>query len=383
MLSTRFNRNLVFYLVAAFLASFLISLALLQLFAAFLFFGWLAEKGKFKGADELLYLVLAFGVFRLLTIFLSEYFDTSIITIQKELLFYTTGLALFYYLKVFSREENLKLIMYFIHIGAVVALIGVTLLSIGHVSRAQSFGSGYATFSTYLVVVMVFVLSLNKRELYFNSILLWAIESGLIISGIILSMGRANIAIAFFLALIILIIRKVSFKKIGLVVLFGIVITFTALQFNPGESGKRVENPTALSDRDILIEGFFELADDHPFFGYGPRTFMDIFPYRERLADKKVGSWHNEYFQIYLDSGIFALLIFLVLFVVIMHKSKWLVFRYKMMKSVSAEEFAVTWSIIAMLLSGLTGAFLFSPVLSLLFVYLISLFSFLHYIKVD
>lgn len=383
MLSTRFNKNIIFYLIAAFLASFLISLALLQLFAAFLFFAWLAEKEKFKGTDELLYLVLAFGAFRLLTIFLSEYFDSSIVAIQKELLFYTTGLALFFYLKVFNREENLKLVTYFIHVGAIIALIGLILLAMGHVSRAQSFGSGYATYSTYLLIVMVFVLSLNKKELYFNSVWVWAIESGLIISGIILSMGRANIALGLVIAVIIFFVRRVSFRKIVLVVLFGALFTFIPLQFNPGESEKRIENPTTLSDRDILIEGFLKLADDHPFFGYGPRTFMDIFQYRDRLADKKVGSWHNEYFQIYLDSGIFTLLIYLALIFMIIHKSNWMIFRIKLMQSVSAEKFAVTWAIIVMLLSGLTGAFLFSPVLSLLFIYLISLFSFLHYIEGD
>ncbi len=380
MLNSRFNKNIIFSLLIAFAASFLISLALLQFFAAILFLLWIFEKERFKGNDFILYLIFAFGAIRLLTIFLSEYFDSSIVAIQKELLFYTTATALFFYTKIFDRRKINELIMYFIHTGALVALIGLVLFSLGKFDRAQSFGSGYATFSTYLLVILIFLFSINSKEKYFNSIYLWGLEIGLVISGIILSMGRANIAIALLISLIIIIVRKVSLIKISLALVIGFIFTFVPLQFNPGESSARIENPTTLSDRDILIEGFLKLADEHPFFGFGPRTFPDIFPYRDRLADKKVGSWHNEYFQIYLDSGIFALLIFLALIAVIYHKSGWLVFRCKLMKNASEEKIAVIWGITAMLISGLTGAFLFSPVLSLLFAYLVSLYSFLRYI---
>lgn len=383
LLQSRFNKNIVFYLLAALLSSFLISLALLQLFAAVLFIMWAFEKERFKGSDLILKLLLIFGAIRLLTIFTSQYFDSSIVAIQKELLFYTTGIALFFYLKIFSLDNIKRLVLDFIHAGAVVALIGWILYSLGIYDRAQSFTSGYATYSTYLLVLFVFVFSINNEKKYFNSIWLWGIEAGLILSGIILSMGRANIAIAVAAGFIIIIFRKVSLKKLGIALFFTILFTIAALQINPGESAQRMENPTTLSDRDILLKAFVELADERPFLGFGPRTFPDIFPYRDQLADKKVGAWHNEYIQIYLDSGIFALLVFLGMIALIMHRSKWVIFRFKKMLLISDIEFAVLWAIIVILLSGLTGAFLFSPVLSLLFVYLISLYSYLDYISVE
>lgn len=383
LLQSRFNKNIVFYLLAALLSSFLISLALLQLFVVVLFVMWAFEKERFRGSDLILKFLLTFGAIRLITIFTSQYFDSSIVAIQKELLFYTTGIALFFYLKIFSFDKIKQLVLYFIHAGAVVALIGWILYALGIYDRAQSFTSGYATYSTYLLIIFVFVFSINDEKKYFNSIWLWGTEAGLVLSGIILSMGRANIAIAVAAGIIIVIFRKMSLKKLGIALLLTILFTVSALQINPGESAQRMENPTTLSDRDILLKAFVELADEKPFLGFGPRTFPDIFPYRDQLADKKVGAWHNEYIQIYLDSGVFALLVFLGLIFVILHRSNWVVFRLKKMLLVPDLEFAVLWSIIVILLSGLTGAFLFSPVLSLLFVYLISLYSYLEYISVE
>ena len=380
LLDTRFNQKIIFYAVAGLVASLLISLVLLQIFTL-IFFLWLFEKNKLKANDSLLYIILAFGVFRLVTIFFSEYFDLSLVAIQKELLFYLTTIALFYYLKTFSAEKNRKIISIFIHAGVLVALVGLFLFSIGKFDRAQSFGSGYATFSTYLLVVSIFILSIKPKDASWKQLLFWALEVGLIYSGIILSMGRANIAITIILGVFVILIRKIELKKIGIAFIFTALITVITLQFNQGESAQRISNPTTLSDRDILYEAFFDLADAHPLLGFGPRTFEKVFPYRDRLADKEVGSWHNDYIQIYLESGIIALLIFLALIYQIMSKSKWVLFKPKKLGLLDEEVFAVLVAIIAILLSGLTGTFFFSPVLSILFAYLISLFSYFWYIE--
>lgn len=380
---SRFNINIIFYLIAGLSASYLISLVLLQLFAALLFILWLFEKNKLKSFDTLLYLVLGFGGVRLISVFFSEYFDSSLVAIQKELLFYTTIIATFYYIKTFSRREISKLIEIFIHFGTIVAIIGFVLYSMGKYHRAQSFGSGYATFSTYLVVVLVFILSVhnwfkgNKRSL------LWIIETALILAGLVLAMGRADLAIGVMLGLAIVFLKRVPIKKIIPAVILSVLLVYVGLQFNPGESAQRMANPTTLSDRDILYQGFFQLADEHPLFGFGPRTFHDIFPLKDKLADKGVGSWHNDYVQTYLESGIFALLILFGLIFTIFSKSNWVILKPKKLMNLGEEKIAIIFGIIALLSSGLTGVFLYSPILSILFAYLISLFSYFCYIQDD
>lgn len=381
LLKSRFNQKYVFLITAGFLASFLISLALLQLFAALLFFGWLFEKNKSKGIDTLIYIVLAFGVVRLISIIFSEYFDSSIVAVQKELLFYSTIIALSFYIKTFSRKELIRLFEIFIHSGAVVAIIGIILFSFGKVHRAQSFGSGYSTFSTYLVVVLMFVLSLHSHFQLRSKITLWIAETSVIISGIVLAMGRADIAIALSLGLIIIFFRKITVGKLSIVLLAAFIIIFSALQFNNEESQKRVSNPTTLSDRDVLYEGFSDLAFEHPVLGFGPRTFHDIFPYKDKLADKKVGSWHNDFIQTYLESGVLALILLLLLIFTVFAKANWVIFKPKKMIALEPEKFALIFGFTAVLLSGLTGVFLYSPIISLLLAFLISLFSYFFYLN--
>jgi len=383
LLKSRFNQKISFYLVATMLASLLISLALLQLFIALLFIIWLFEKDKLKAGDTFLYLILAFGLLRLITVFTSEYFDSSLRTIQKELLFYTTSPALFYYLKTFSRKKISKLSDILIHSGAVVALIGFVLFVLGTHHRAQSFGSGYATFSTYLTAVLMFILSLHSRYEGSKKTLLWSVETGLIFTGVILAMGRADLAILIIFGIGIIFLRRIPLKKLIPAMLITVILTFIGLQFNPGEANKRIANPTTLSDRDILYQGFFELAGDHPLLGFGPRTFHDIFPFQEMLADKEVGSWHNEYVQTYLEGGIVALLILLSIIYLFFHKSKWVIFKPRKLMELDSEKFALLFGMLSLLLSGLTGAFLYSPILSILFAYFVSLFSYFCYIQDD
>jgi O-antigen ligase len=176
-------------------------------------------------------------------------------------------------------------------------------------------------------------------------------------------------------------LRKVPAKKIIPSIILSVILIFIALQFNPGEAEGRISNPTTLSDRDILYEGFFELAPEHPILGFGPRTFHDIFPFKDRLADKKVGSWHNDYVQTYLESGIIALILLFMLIITIFHKTNWIIFKPRKLIKLDSEVFALLFGIIAILLSGLTGVFLYSPILSLLFAYFVSLFSYFCYIQ--
>jgi len=138
---------------------------------------------------------------------------------------------------------------------------------------------------------------------------------------------------------------------------------------------QRVENITQLSDRDIIWQGAKEISLNHPVIGYGPRTFQEIFPFRERFADKGIGGWHNDFLQIYFESGVVGLISFVALLWVII-KMSFNQLRNKKtdaeLKSLSASVLA---SVIALLLSSLFAGFITSVVLSIVFVFLISFIS--------
>jgi O-antigen ligase len=84
----------------------------------------------------------------------------------------------------------------------------------------------------------------------------------------------------------------------------------------PSVFSRTVERSTSgdvTSGRAVLWSTAWEMRAEHPLTGFGPRTFRSIFPAFDRLADKGVSSWHNDYVQVYMDSGLVALLPFLAL----------------------------------------------------------------------
>ena len=114
---------------------------------------------------------------------------------------------------------------------------------------------------------------------------------------------------------------------------------------------------------------------NHPLIGYGPRTFQQIFPFRERFADKGIGGWHNDLLQIYFESGTVGLISFIFLLWVIVRTS----FNLLKDKKTDAEfkllSKSVLGSVIALLLSSLFAGFITSVVLSIVFIFLISFLS--------
>jgi O-antigen ligase len=63
--------------------------------------------------------------------------------------------------------------------------------------------------------------------------------------------------------------------------------------------------------------GLWQVAGEHindrPIFGHGLGSFDSIVTpdIRETLSDKGVGDWHNQYLQIYMESGFIGLVLFL------------------------------------------------------------------------
>jgi O-antigen ligase len=355
----------------------MVSLFLLQLFFGLLAILWLCEKteNKKKAFDIFTLLIAVFGIIRLLSIIFSQYPSSSIQSLYKEALFYLGFLSMSFYLKAMNKEKVEKIAFTFSISSIAVALIGLTLFNLRLVERAESFSSGYATFSSFLLAAAGVYIALPFDYKKKINRLLWAAGLSIIFSAIITSLGRTNIAIAALLFLAGLIFRKIKIKPAVVIIFLTAVICLLSFQNNKQLLTKRVENPAGLSDRDIIWKGFETLKFQHPFLGFGPRTFHDIFPYVDQLGDKLIGSWHNDFIQMYFESGLLGLLSFAVLIFMIIYFSVVYLKKAGQTNNFRNIVIGILSGTSALVLSSLTAGFISSPVLSIAFAFLISLLS--------
>lgn len=373
MISSRYNLNLPFYLIIATACTFVFSLFLLQIFAGAVTVLWLFEKNieKKKAFDLITAAILTFGIVRLITIFYSEYPKESYEAIYKEALFYLFFFSANFYLKIFSSEKRLTIIRIFL-IGAVGAsLTGIISFNLNLVERAQSFSSGYTVFSSYLLAalpILIFVpFDRNKKwDKYFNI-------AGIIILmlGLIASLGRTSIAIAILFLLAGVILKKIKIGHLFIIVIGVSLFSILSFHNNFQQVNGRIENPIGLSDRDILYKGAHEILLNHPMLGFGPRTFKNIFPLFNEIGDKGVAGWHNEFLQLYFDSGIAGLSAFLFLIVVIYYTG----IKLLKLRKNSDILLGLLLSISSFILSAFTSGFITSAVLSILFVLIITILN--------
>ncbi len=377
MISSRFNLNIIFYLFIATVFSMMVSLFLLQLFAGILSLFWLFESGKNKkeAIDIFTWLIIVFGSVRILSIVFSDFPSVSYQAFYKDALFYLAFFSMSFYIKVLDKERIKKIILAFIAGAVLVSIIGLIQFNLKIVDRAQAFSSGYATYSSFLLAALgLFVVSSSPNSEK-NERLFWLLGISFLLSGIITSQGRTNIAVAGLVFIAGMVFKKTNLKSAVLIIIVTALISFISFSNNRKEITERVENPTTLSDRNIIMKGAEELAFTHPVLGFGPRTFHNIFPYKNELADKGIGSWHNDFVQVYFESGLIGLSSFLASI------SAAIYYGLKIIRSKQNNEeeknftLGILLSVTALILSAITAGFIDSPVLSIEFAFFLSLFS--------
>lgn len=381
MIKSRFDGRIYFYLLAGTAASFLLSLFLLQLFVGLLAVLWIFEKveAKRKAVDVLTYLILTFGLIRIISILFSQYPAVSVQSFYKDALFYLGFLSISFYLKVMEYEKLKSILNYFTIAAVAVALIGLVLFNLSVVERAQSFGSGYSTFSSYLIAALGVMIAVPVSVKFKHVGILRDLALALVLAGVITSLGRTNLFIAVMLVLAGVFFRKIKIKDVVIVALLAAVLSGISFFNNRTEVQNRVENPTTLSDRDILMKGVETLKFDHPLLGFGPRTFHQIFPYKSELNDKGIGSWHNDFIQVYFESGLLGLLSFVAIIIFAVYYAFKFLRMNKKTNPLYDVVFGMLLGFIALVLSAVTAGFIDSPVLSVVFAFLISLLSAAHY----
>jgi O-antigen ligase len=355
----------------------------LQLFAGLLVLAWLFEsnKNKLKAVDTISHIFIVFVLIRILSAIFSDYPDSSNQIYYKDLLFFLSFFAFGYYLKAFD-ESKLRTIYNAVVIAAIlIACIGLTRFLTGNVERAQSFTSGYSTFSSYLVSLIGFALILFRLIKTKQQKLLLAAGIVLMLSGIVTSLGRTNIVIAILIFIIGIFAIKIQVRYAVALLLLAIGISWFSFQLNVKEINQRIEKPVQLSDRDILLGTAKELfmKFERPIIGYGPRTFHDVFANREQLSDKGVGSWHNDFIQVYFESGFLGLAAFLVIIFFPLIKALICLKDCQLSEDRKYILIGAVLGLVGLVLSALTAGFINSPILSILFALFITTISVIIY----
>lgn len=382
-ISSRFSEKIYYPILIASACSILVSLFLLELFFILMTILWLFEKfeDKKKSFDIFHVAVLVFGFFRILSILFSQFPSVSYQALYKNALFYLSFFSLSYYFKVIGYEKIIKMLQYFFLAATFTAIVGIIKFNLSLVDRASSFSSGYSTYSSYLLVAFSLFIFIPVSIVDKYKAPIKIIGLSLILTGIVVSLGRTNIFIAILVFGFSFLLKRINWKTAGAVALFTILFSIVSFQLNSVEVDRRIEQPTTLSDRDVIMRGAEDifLKFEEPILGYGPRTFHQVFPYENQLTDKGIGSWHNDFIQMYFESGSLGLLSFLALLFIVLYYS------YKILKNQREPGrknliWAILVGIVALILSSLTAGFIDSPVLSVLFSFLAALVSGIKYV---
>jgi lipopolysaccharide cholinephosphotransferase len=130
-----------------------------------------------------------------------------------------------------------------------------------------------------------------------------------------------------------------------------------------------------MSERDVLWMGALQISSNHPILGYGPYTFSEIFPFPDQLKDTKIGGWHNDYIQVYIESGSLSLLAMLWLMITIYRQTFVSIRNTKNDKQKII--LALAAGISAIFLSSLTGSAFLNVLIRILFGFLLALLALL------
>lgn len=246
---------------------------------------------------------LAFVIGRVASVVFSKDLAKSLPALSGEFIFY----VVFFIVTQSIRENEFQagriLTSILIWAGVIAGVIGTLKVVLSFDPRGSSTTAGTYTLGTYLcpVLALGLVAPFYGRG---SRVARWFVPLAMCL-GIVFTFDRLHwvtMGLTLGIAGIILRRRAVVFI-LGAVLLASLLsptIRFRAVQF--------ADLGSLTSGRDVLWKGASTLISVHPMIGFGPRTFSEIFPFFELLPFRGVGSWHNDYLQVYMESGLVGLL---------------------------------------------------------------------------
>jgi len=356
--------------------SMIFSLFIAQAVAVLLIVLWLIKIIFYKQVNlknnPFTYPFIAFILARTISVFLSTDFSLSVQILYKEIFFYP---LFFIVVDCFPIEDKKYFRWFFIVLvsAAVISSIyGSTAVLIGAMHRAESTTSGFYTLGTFLTVVTAFLLVIGSDKYFIPSKVVWLISLLIIVGGILFTFNRIHWAL---IVLIFFIFGAFRERKL---VLFVAIVAAIIIVLVPMFRERLLEIiffSRNLSDRDVIWQGASMIYSKHPLFGFGPMTFREIFPLFEKLVDKYISSWHNDYLQVYMESGIIGVLTFLWLGFSVFYCGMD-IFLSKFADSYNKDlAFALMLAMVGFYATGIVGTFIFSPITSLLYLIILGILA--------
>ncbi|MBR9977730.1 MAG: O-antigen ligase family protein [Bacteroidetes bacterium] len=250
----------------------------------------------------------AFIIARVIAIPFSIHPALSMSAFRTEIPFY-----FFFYILLFildgSGEARLRVIIHLLLLAAVLAtIVGFTRYAMGMDARLTSTTAGYYTLGMFLASVFALAFALGRRHDIFPNRIIWMLVCVFLLLGLLFTFNRLHWVSAGVMALLIGVARE---RRILLVLISAAVLAMLTVAPLQERFMQLIEAGSHMSGRDVLWRGAWMLIPEHPITGFGLHTFREIFPLFDVIEDKGVGSWHNDYLQVYMDSGLLALLPFL------------------------------------------------------------------------
>lgn len=356
--------------------SLMFSLFIAEAIAILLILFWLIKLIVFRKADlknnPFTFPFIAFVLARIISVFLSTDFFQSVQVLNKEIFFYP---LFFIVVDCFSIEDKKYFKWFFVVLisAAVVSSVyGSVSVMLGTTHRAVSTTSGFYTLGTFLTVVTAFLLVIGSEKYFVPSKVVWLLTLLVIIVGILFTFNRIHWALIILIFFVFGVFRERKLVLIVSIIAAVIIVTIPMFRERLLDIIFFSRN---LSDRDVLWQGASLIYSEHPLFGFGPLTFREIFPLLEKLADKNVLSWHNDYLQVYMESGIIGLLTFLWLGFSVFYCAIE-IFLSKLVDSYSKDlAFALLLAMAALYATGIVGTFIFSPITALLYQILLGILA--------
>ncbi|MDH7516542.1 MAG: O-antigen ligase family protein [Bacteroidota bacterium] len=284
---------------------------------------WLAVHGKTAFPPKRIAIpFLAFYLARAVSVLWSVVPAESVHILRTETVF---ALYFFAVHGAVARDPEKRLpvvVRLLVWTGVLAALIGATKAFAFGQARISSTTSGYYTLGMYLCLSLIAVLALGpSREIvpvrlqyrflaWVPAPAWWGIACTVLLVGVILTENRLHWALAaaavfgYSVSRRRLVAPALAIMAIAVSLLFPSVFERVA---------RRTASPSVMSGRDVIWGAAWSMAGERPLTGFGPRSFRAVFPAFDRLEDKGVSSWHNDFIQVYMDSGAPALLAFLAM----------------------------------------------------------------------
>jgi O-antigen ligase len=266
----------------------------------------------------------------------------------------------------FEKKEIVlyRYISILIYAGAIASLYGAGYALIhGLTVKAQSISGGITRFAEYTMIVFCLSFSLARNRNIFPKRYIAFLVLGITGVGLILAQERAQ-WLGVIPVLLMIGLRKERSILVCFAIVFGVMISFfRTIRYRIMTLLKPLHYTTG---RLMIWRGAKSLILKKPLLGYGPRTYSIVSPF---LKDR--GSWHSDYLQIYMESGILGLASYVYL-TILLFKQCIFVCRSRSWKDFG---FAFLFTLIAMYVVSFFSGHTQEPVINPLF------FSFIGFIS--